>query len=58
VRIAEELVLRSVKPEDDKRLLQSFVADLEGGKASTTAGGGGGSKVVAGREGAADEAVS
>ena len=40
VRIAEEVVQRSVKPEDDKRLSQSFVADLEGGgkPASTSHG--------------------
>ena len=59
VRIAEEVVQRSVKPEDDKRLSQSFVADLEGGgKPASTSPGGGGGKVMTDRAGPADEAIS
>jgi F-type H+-transporting ATPase subunit b len=33
VRVAEEIVRRSVKPEDTTRLQQSFIADLENGAA-------------------------
>ena len=33
VRVAEEIVRRSVKPEDTARLQQSFIADLENGAA-------------------------
>jgi F-type H+-transporting ATPase subunit b len=59
VRIAEEVVQRSVKPEDDKRLSQSFVSELEGGgKPASTSPGGGGGKVITDRAGPADEAVS
>ena len=33
VRVAEEIVRRSVQPEDTARLQQSFIADLENGAA-------------------------
>jgi F-type H+-transporting ATPase subunit b len=34
VRIAEELVRRSVRPDDESRLHAGFIADLDGGKPS------------------------
>lgn len=37
VRVAEELVRRSVNPEDTTRLQQTFIADLENGAAAQTA---------------------
>ena len=36
VRVAEEMVRRSVQPEDTARLQQSFIADLENGAAQLT----------------------
>ncbi len=34
-RVAEEIVRRSVRPDDESRLTQSFIADLESGKGAS-----------------------